>query len=100
MTSAPKFEYTWSVGNLLTLIAMFIGGVAVYTDMQSSLRLHAAAIEQSQLNVGELRETAIQTEARTRALELNNSRIDEKLVSINASLLRIEQALTKREEGR
>lgn len=94
----PKFEYTWSIGNVLTLIAMGLGGLMVYADMASSMRVLERTLEQYNQTTAELRTAIAQTEIRTRALELNNGRIEEKLISISTSLQRIEAALRERPE--
>ncbi len=90
----PRFEYTWTFGNTLTLVAMLLGGVGVYTNITASIRVQEHALSQYRDSLDDLRSLVIQTEGRTRALELNNSRIDEKLVAINASLQRIEAVLS------
>jgi hypothetical protein len=90
----PRFEYTWTFGNTLTLVAMLLGGVGVYTNITASIRVQEQALLQYRDSLTELRSMVNQTEVRTRTLELNNSRIDEKLVAINASLQRIEAALS------
>lgn len=92
-TGLPKFEYTWTFGNTLTLVAMFLGGVGVYSNITASIRVQEQSLSQYRENLSEVRTLVTQTEARTRALELNNSRIDEKLLAINASLQRIEAVL-------
>lgn len=99
-TGLPKFEYTWTFGNTLTLVAMCLGGLGVYADINASIRVQEQAIQQYREAIMGLRQDLTNNDARTRALELGASRIDEKLLAINASLQRIEDALIKGEDGR
>lgn len=93
MVNVPRFENTWTFGNTLTLIAMVLGGLMVYVDIASTMRVQERSMEQYSSMVMELRASLAQTEARTRALELNGGRVDEKLLAISASLQRIETAI-------
>lgn len=95
MTALPRFENTWTFGNTLTLIAMIIGGFAVYADITSAIRVQEQALIQQRERMAEISLQMTQAETRTRALEMNSTRIDEKLLSINASLQRIEKVLTE-----
>lgn len=94
MAGLPRFDYTWTFGNTMTLIGMFLGGALVYAEIKTSIRVQETAIMQTRERISELAIMVGQEQARVRALELNSGRIDEKLLSINAALERIEAALT------
>lgn len=95
MSGLPRFENTWTFGNTLTLVAMAIGGFMVYSDMASQVRVLNQIVVEYRGNVTELRTAVAQNDARIRALELGVSRIEEKLVSINAAIQRVETALNQ-----
>lgn len=89
----PRFVNQWSVGNLLTVVSMVIGMVALYNEFQTTLAMQAAYITQQKETLDEVRQTATQNETRLRALELGFGRVDEKMVNIAAQLTRIENAV-------
>lgn len=97
MAGFPRFENTWTFGNTLTIIAMALGGLSVYVDTAAQIRVLNQSLTQYREDVGELRSTVAQNDARIRALELGVSRIEEKLVSINATMQRVESALSSPE---
>ena len=95
MSGFPRFENTWTFGNSLTLLAMAVGGFMVYSDMAGQVRVLNQIVSQYREDVSTLRQSVAQNDARIRALELGVSRIEEKLVSINATMQRIETTLSQ-----
>ncbi len=87
--TVPKFENTWTIGNILTLAAMVFGGFYAL----AILRADAASLRS---NVDELKINLMQQEARVRSLEMGAGRTEEKLINILAGLSRIEQSLDPR----
>lgn len=100
MSGLPKFEYSWTFGNTLTLAAMIIGGIGVYADISASIRVQQQALGQYREYIEQLRTTTTSNDARIRSLELGAGRIEERLVSINAALLRIEASLGSDERAK
>lgn len=97
MAQLPRFENTWTFGNTLTLLLMIIGGAGIYSDINASIRVQEQAVIQYREDLAEIRASASDNDGRIRALELGAGRIEEKLLSIDAALSRIEVAL---KEGR
>ena len=93
MAGVPRFENTWSVGNVLTLIAMCLGGMGVYADTSAQIRVLTTMVSEYRADVAEMREMRVKDDTRIRALELSMSRIEEKLVSMAATMQRVEQAV-------
>jgi septal ring factor EnvC (AmiA/AmiB activator) len=92
----PRFDNTWTIGNALTLLALFLGGMGVYTKINNQLTQQAELIRQYGDDIQELRLEDTETENRVRQLELSQGRIDEKLISIAATLQEIKAALVER----
>lgn len=92
----PKFDNTWTFGNTLTLIVIVLGGVAAYTELHATMRAQGQALSQYRETVIETRSSVMNNDSRIRALELGAGRIEERLVSINAALARIEASLKER----
>lgn len=98
MAGFPRFENTWTFGNTLTIVAMALGGISVYADTAAQIRVLTQSLTQYREDVVELRSVVAQNDARIRALELGVSRIEEKLLSINVTLQRVENALSSQEK--
>ncbi|MES2845651.1 MAG: hypothetical protein V4747_11530 [Pseudomonadota bacterium] len=84
--TVPKFENTWTIGNILTLAAMVFGGFYAL----AILRADAASLRS---NVDDLKLNMIQQEARVRSLEMGAGRTEEKLINILAGISRVERQL-------
>lgn len=97
MTSLPKFDYTWTIGNVLTLVALSLGGLGVYTRINEQISLQAEILRQTQEQVRQIQQeidtAETSSDARIRALELGAGRVEEKLIAIGATLSRIEAKL-------
>lgn len=97
MATLPKFDYTWTIGNLLTLAILGFGGVGVYSQINQQINVQAEILRQTQEQVRQLKveldRAETSNETRIRALELGAGRVEEKLISIGASLNRIEAKL-------
>lgn len=102
MAALPKFDNTWTIGNVLTLLILGFGGVGVYSQINEQIAIQAEVLRQTQAQVVEMRaemdrfESA--AEVRIRALELGAGRVEEKLIAIGASLNRIEATLNGSKE--
>jgi uncharacterized protein HemX len=97
MSSLPRFDNTWTIGNVLTLLALGLGGLGVYARINEQISVQAEILEQTQLQVQQLRSELDRAETgnegRIRALELGAGRVEEKLIAIGATLSRIESKL-------
>lgn len=96
----PRFENTWTFGNTLTLVAMFLGGVGVYYETSAQVRVLTQIVSQYREDILDMREIGAQNDARIRALELGAGRIEEKLLAMSATLQRIEQLIAQKEGAR
>jgi uncharacterized pyridoxal phosphate-containing UPF0001 family protein len=84
--TVPKFENTWTIGNILTLAAMIVGGIMAL----AVLRADAASLRS---NFDEMKTDLMQQEARVRSLEMGAGRTEEKLINILAGISRVERQL-------
>ena len=100
MAGMPRFENSWSVGNVLTLIGMAVGGMAVYADTSAQIRVLTQMVTEYRADVAEMREMRVKDDTRIRTLELSMSRIEEKLVSMAATMTRVEEAVSRTREVR
>lgn len=91
--TAPKLDYTISIGSILTILTIAVGGGIAWGVMDGRVAaIHEANLAQDQrLDGGD--DLARELELRTRALELGSGRVDERLIGMSASLSRIEQRL-------
>lgn len=85
MTLRPRFENMLTGGNLLTIIAMVVGGLFAFFQVQ-------ADVQQLRDAVMDMKADNESAEVRLRALELGFGRVEERLVSIQTSL---QQLLTQ-----
>lgn len=95
MSIMPRVENTWNKGNMISLAAVLI------TMGGSYMKLHSEITRQSEISqsyIEELkqqREFTQQLEARVRAVEVSQSRIDEKLIAISGTLQEIKITLQR-----
>lgn len=91
----PVFLNQWTIGNLLTMVAMAVSVFLAYGDIRTRINVQDTVIAQQQQLLAQKSSTLVELEARTRALELGFSRVDEKLLGLTQQLSRIETLLTK-----
>lgn len=89
----PRFDNTWTFGNTITIVAMFLGLIGLWNEINTEVARQASMLQQKSEVIEELKMGAAAREARIRALELGAGRTEEKLLSILAYLDRIEKSL-------
>lgn len=79
MTIKPRFENMWTIGNIVTIVGMVIGGIVAFVQVR-------ADVQQLREMVVEMKSDNDSEEIRLRALELGFGRVEERLVSMQSLL--------------
>jgi uncharacterized protein (DUF3084 family) len=88
-----RFENSLSIGNLITLGALAVGGVYALSEMRADLRTQRENTKRVETQIETVLTDAAAREARIRALELGAGRTEEKLTNILQILSRMERQM-------
>lgn len=99
MTEKPRFTSTISLGNVIQILALVVGGVGAYYALDA----RAAGNERQLIEVRDAlraeREKRLGFEVRLREVETNQARADERMTNILQLLTRIDARLERIERG-
>jgi len=90
---APHFTNTWTVGNVITIATLIIGGAVLWGELRAELHNQRSAVIRTENLMAAKTASDNIREERVRILENNASRTDERLISIINTLNRIERQL-------
>ena len=96
MTKMPRFDYTWNIGHVLTIFTFLVSALAVYVQLNNQITTLVESNSQLKLQIGDLQDEKRMLENRVRAVEVAQSRIDEKLIAISATLQEIKITLQEK----
>ena len=97
---SPKFTAQISLGNVLQILLILVGGISFSFALQAATDQNARDIEQIRAERAELRATLNELDTRVREAERNAVRIEERLQGIHGLLMRIDNRLARIEDGR
>lgn len=100
MTAKPEFTRNISFGNVLVLVGMIVTGTATFVAVDARTQANAAEIARSVAEIDEAALRVADLERRTRALENELARADERFSSILGLLSRIDARLERIEADR
>ncbi|MCA1337348.1 hypothetical protein [Pseudooceanicola marinus] len=95
MTAKPEFTRNISFGNVLVLVGMIVTGTATFVAVDARTQANAAEIARSVAEIDEAALRVADLERRTRALENELARADERFSSILGLLSRIDARLER-----
>lgn len=96
MARMPRFDYTWTIGNIITLIALLFSVVGIFIKLNVQIAQQSEIIRQITEQIRQLEQVDLVQASQIRSLELTQGRIDEKLLNIVATLQEIKATLQQR----